>query len=75
MPRNRTNAVTVTGVGSSVTLGDLRWFVEQAQSEPDEQVVRVSVDPGDRRESGEARLNMTLQAPLAQQPRYPFPRD
>lgn len=44
MTTNRNNEASITGPAGNVTLGDLRWLVEQLQGGTQDHIVRVHVD-------------------------------
>lgn len=46
MTTNRNNEASITGGPGVITLGDLRWLVEQLKDGHDDHVVRVKVDHG-----------------------------
>lgn len=44
MTTSRNNEASITGPAGQVSLGDLRWLVEQLKDGHDDHVVRVKVD-------------------------------
>ena len=63
MTKSRTHVAKITGTESYFTLGDLRWFVKQAEAGKDDLKVTVKVYKGDVREPGTSYLSVSIPIP------------
>lgn len=70
MTTSRTNTVTAKGPAGRMTLGDLRWLVNQLLGADDDLEVRVKVDPGDPRDQRDIG-STTMTADVPDRPVHP----